>query len=126
MDYLDKFNDTIEEFLADLIKVYPNDEDMKLYELGLKAVRFVSPKKVCEEFYQAVTVPYASYIQVKDERYFMEHDFNEVKDEVPDGIRILNKTLGYWKSLSDDDKEAVWKYLRVLCVLSKKILEPTK
>ena len=123
MDFLDKFNDTIEEFLADLIKVFPADEDMKLYELGLKGVRYLAPRKVCEEFYQAVTVPYYSYIQVKDERYFMEHDFNEVKDEVPDGIRILNKTLNYWKSLSDTDKEAVWKYLRVLCVLSKKILE---
>jgi hypothetical protein len=122
MDYLEKFNDTIEEFLADLIKVYPEDTDMKLYELGLKGVRMLSPKKVCEEFYEAVCVPYGDKIRDKDESYFMEHDFNEVKEGVPDGIRILNKTLGYWKSLSPDDKEAVWKYLRVLCTLSKKIL----
>jgi hypothetical protein len=123
MDYLEKFNDTIEEFLADLIKVFPEDNDMKLYELGLKGVRLLSPRKVCEEFYQAVTVPYYERIRVKDEVYFMEHDFNEVKEEVDDGVRILNKTLNYWKSLSADDKEAVWKYLRVLCTMSKKILE---
>lgn len=123
MDHLELFNDTIEEFLHDLIKVFPDDHDMKLYELGLKGVRLLSPRKVCEEFYQAVTVPYGDRIKAKDETYFMEHDFDEVKQDVPDGIRILNKTLNYWKSLSPDDKEAVWKYLRVLCTLSKKILE---
>jgi hypothetical protein len=122
MDYLDKFNDTIEEFLADLIKVFPEDTDMQLYQFGLKGLRLASPTMVCKEFYDAVTIPYYEKIQSRDEQFFMEHDFTEVKQDVPDGMRILTKTLNYWKSLGDDDKEAVWKYLKVLCVLSKKVI----
>lgn len=122
MDYLEKFNDTIEEFLADLIKVFPEDDDMRLYQLGLKGLRFASPNMVCQEFHQAVTVPYYEKINARDEQFFMEHDFTEVKEDVQDGIRILTKTLNYWKSMNDNDKEAVWKYLKVLCVLSKKVI----
>jgi hypothetical protein len=122
MDYTEKFCDTIQEFLADLIKVFPEDTDMQLYHVGLKGLCMMCPEKVYREFYDSVTVPYYERIRVKDEEFFMNHDFNDVK-EVPDGVRILNKTLGYWKSLKPDDKEAVWKYLRVLCTLSKKIIE---
>lgn len=123
MDYLDKFNDTIEEFLDDIIRVFPEDDDMQLYKFGLKGMRIASPKTVCQEYYQGVTIPYYDKISSKDEKFFMEHDFTEVKNDVPDGVRILNKTLNYWKELSSEDKEAVWKYLKVLCVLSKKVIE---
>jgi hypothetical protein len=122
MDYLEKFNDTIEEFLADIIRVFPEDDDMQLYQFGLKGLRLASPTTVCHEYYQAVTIPYYDKINTRDEEFFMEHDFTEVKNDVPDGIRILSKTLNYWKSLNDDDKETVWKYLKVLCVLSKKVV----
>lgn len=122
MDYTEKFCDTIQEFLADLIKVFPDDTDMQVYHVGLKGLCMMCPEKVYQEFYDSVTVPYYERIRTKDEAFFMSHDFNDVK-EVPDGVRILNKTMGYWKSLNADDKETVWKYLRVLCTLSKKIVE---
>lgn len=122
MDYTEKFCDTIQEFLADLIKVFPNDTDMQVYHVGLKGLCMMCPEKVYGEFYESVVVPYYERIRTKDEEFFMNHDFNDVK-EVPDGARILNKTMGYWKSLNPNDKETVWKYLRVLCTLSKKIVE---
>lgn len=123
MDYLEKFNDTMEEFIADLIQVFPNDTDMQMYQIAMKGIRFASPFTVCQEYHQGVTIPYHDKIASKDEDFFMTHDFSDVTKEVPDGVRILTKTMNYWKSLSDDDKNTVWKYLRVLCVLSKKICD---
>jgi len=121
MDSVAKFNTVFLEFVADLVKVFPNDMEFKMYQIALKGVQLAQPRLVSQVFHDSVTVLFYDKIQARDETFFLQHNYNDVAGEIDDGARIINKTLSCWKSLKDDDKEIVWRYMKVLCVLSTKI-----
>jgi len=121
MDSVAKFNTVFLEFVADLVKVFPNDMEFKMYQIALKGVQLAQPRLVSQVFHDSVTVLFYDKIQARDETFFLQHNYNDVAGEIDDGARIINKTLSCWKSLKDDDKEVVWRYMKVLCVLSTKI-----
>lgn len=121
MDYLEKFNTTMEEFISDLVKVFPDDMELKMYQLALKGLVVATPNLLSEKYYRRVTTPYYDQIVSKNEDFFLNHDFEQVKEGVEDGMRIIEKTMNYWTTLGQDDKETVWKYMKVLCILSKKL-----
>jgi len=121
MDSVAKFNTVFLEFVADLVKVFPNDMEFKMYQIALKGVQLAQPRLVSQVFHDSVTVLFYDKIQARDETFFLQHNYNDVAGEIDDGARIINKTLSCWKSLKDDDKEVVWRYMKVLCVLTLKI-----
>jgi hypothetical protein len=95
--------------------------EFKMYQIALKGVQLAQPRLVSQVFHDSVTVLFYDKIQARDETFFLQHNYNDVAGEIDDGARIINKTLSCWKSLKDDDKEVVWRYMKVLCVLSTKI-----
>lgn len=121
MDYLEKFNTTMVEFISDLVKVFPDDMELKMYQLALKGLIVATPNLISEQYHRRVTSQYYDEIVSRNEDFFLNHDFKQVKERVEDGMRIIEKTMNYWSTLSSEDKDTVWKYMKVLCILSKKL-----
>lgn len=120
MDYINKFNETFEDLIDDLIQVFPNDSEFRFYKVALKT-GLMADKTIVSKFFHEKAQHMSDKILNKDEQFFLDKDYEELNEK--DGGAIVNKLKRCWTSLSDDNKETVWKYLKVLVLLNKKIYE---
>ena len=120
MDYLQKFNDTFREMIQDLVNVFPQDAEMRMYKLGLEAVLFADPHVISKVFFSEIATPYGDKIKNEDESFFLEKDYQEYGQYENVGD-IVRKLKGCWMELSDENKTVIWKYFKVLAVLSQRI-----
>jgi len=120
IDYVSKFNSTIHELIEDLIVIFPDDEDLCMFQTAIYAGCMMDSKKVACGFKKRIDVQFGDKIIAKDATLFLS-DSNLVCNTSTSTIDILPKLKTIWGSLSEDDKEVVWKYLRILVVLCRKI-----
>lgn len=118
MDFLSKFNDIFQDMIRDLINVFPNDSELRLYEFGLKATIASDKYVVSRIFNENVAIPYGEQIKKNDESFFLNKSYEEFGNSAGD---IIGKLKKCWAELDDDNKNIIWKYLRVLVGLNQKI-----
>jgi len=121
MSYHEKFNQTFCEFLDDIIRVFPNDSDFRMYKMAFQTAILMDTSMVQCLFHDKVVVPYAERILEKDNSFFLEHDYQEITTNYHDANIIIDKLKKYWSGLSQENKDVVWKYFRVLILLDRKI-----
>ena len=124
------FNTKIIEFLNDLIVLFPNDSDFKMYKTAINLVKLADNKKPLQYYKKFVTDEYKEHINNRNDKFFLEHDYseiindNELNSEVGASdisSKIVNRLKGYWSSLSDDNKVIVWDYFTLFLKISEKI-----
>lgn len=119
MDYLSKFNDTFQEMIKDLIQVYPDDSDFRFYQLAVRGGLMADEYIVNRVFHENIH-SFEDKILDRDESFFLEKDYKEF-ESFQDVTAIVSKLKNCWKTLTPDNKDVVWKYLKVLILLDKKI-----
>lgn len=111
------FNAKLQDFVSDLTEIHPLP-DLKVFkgllELAIKMDAAVPPAM----FHKCVAVPYGTCIKAKDEAFLASHSFDEVGQYTD--LNIVNRLKTLWGDLSPDNKDAVWKHLQVLLVLSQR------
>lgn len=120
--YIEMFNDTMIEFLNDLLRVSKDDKDIKKFKTSVIMLNTVQKYKLAELFHLYVS-PYYDQIRNKNVEFFKTrtdiykngYDGENVTDELIDKLRVM------WDSLGDVDHENVWNYLVVLMRLCEKI-----
>ena len=63
---------------------------------------------------------YEQKILDKDETFFLKNEYNEL-EKTENILNSMNKLKNYWGTLSDQNKEKVWKYFEILLKLSKMV-----
>lgn len=119
-ELLSKFNDTFVELLDDLIRVFPEDGDFKMYKLGLQTALMTDDALAMRIFAEEVGAKYATYITERNEAFFLEQDYSEYKDQYSDAAEIIHKLKKCWVSLGTEERDVIWRYLRVLTLLQRK------
>lgn len=120
INYVEKFNDIFQELLKDLIKVFPEDAELRTYLFAVRAATMLNNFVVCDIFYQHL-ITFKDQIIEKDERFFIEKDYSEFQSDKVDIRKLVHKLKICWTVLTDDNKETLWKYFKVLMILSTKI-----
>lgn len=125
------FNTKIVEFLNDLIKLFPEDTDFKIYKTAINLVKLADEKKPLQYYKKFVTDEYKEHINNRNDKFFLEHDYSdilnneELKSELDSDANISNKIVkrlkGYWGVLTPDNKEIVWNYFSIFLKISEKI-----
>ena len=113
------FNKIIDQFLDNLIKILPNNNDLKVFKSKLNQLRFAQPSaaKLLLKTFASKLVKYKEHILNKDEKFFTE-DLKVDNNHLADAIKI--KEL--WKtSLTENNKENVWKYFFIMTKMATKM-----
>lgn len=111
----DVFHREIRAFLKELMKVFPNERDIKLLSSSLTISLMDDPENtVVSKFYHSFC-SCESYIETQDERMFYD-------SVIRSDLELLQKLSQYWEQLDTENKQVVWDYLKVLYQLSKSIL----
>ena len=117
---LGAFNNVLSKFIEDLIVIFPEENDFRVFKNGFFLLKKTNPRKVLNLFiyyYQNNK----EKIDNKDDKFFLDKD-TESLAETDDNyiIKIMDKLKIYWINLSDTNKQTVWKYLNTLIKISEK------
>ena len=120
INYVEKFNEIFQELLQDLIKVFPDDADLRTYLFAVKGAMIVNEFIICKVF-QSHLMVYESQIMEKDETFFLDKDFSEFDSNKVDVRTLVHKLKTCWTLLTEENKQTLWKYFKVLMILANKI-----
>jgi len=117
--HVKKFNKIIIGFLEELMKILPEEKNIKVFKSQLSTVEFLDEKKIIKSFIQ-YGYPYKKQILEKDESFFLKEGNVKIEgDYMSEALQL--KRLWQTK-LSDDNKEVVWKYFKVLVLICEKYM----
>ena len=118
---LNMFNTKLREFVNDLSRVYPDDPDLIKFKTSINMMLLVSDKDIIKMFKEFVHDKYNDRILIKDEDFFMKHDYNDVVDQNVDLTdQLIEKIKSYWTGMSCENKGTVWTYFTILIKLCGK------
>ena len=113
------FNDMMQQFLDELVLTFPEEKSFVKFQTSFSLLRKTRPRLVLENYMKSIG-PVASQLMAKDEKYFKEH-----ADDIPI-LKELNLMKIWTDDLSDNTKEAIWKYLHTMYILATTISAPRR
>jgi hypothetical protein len=120
MSILPAFCNQLIRFFEELEASFPEEKSISMGLEAIRATKKVNPKLILDMFYEYTYKPANDLIMNhKDEelmilaRNLMKTQFNELMP----AIMIFDK---YWPTMSDTNRDVIWKYLEVLCKLCEK------
>jgi hypothetical protein len=120
MSYLSAFNTQLLEFFKELTEVLPGERDIRNGLEALQGVKRINPRLILDLFIEHVYNDLHEAIERKDidtiqrvAHLKITTSFNEMSS----ALTIFNK---HWHTLTPSTQDAIWRYLKVLCVLSQK------
>lgn len=127
MDQLEKFNscfnDKFGEFLSDVIRVIPNDKDIKMFKTSFQMLKVASEHSPRQMFHKFVS-PYYDQITSRDVNFFKENkSIYKVNTGIPSTSvtdELVDKLSHYWDELTEEDHTVIWDYMNLLVKLCKK------
>jgi len=120
MSALGAFNTHLIRFFEELVDTYPEERDIKLGLEAIQGAKKINPKLILDLFYEHVYKDLFESIRNEDEGAVI--GFAKAKiagqfNEMSSALIIFDK---YWGTMTEDNQKAIWKYLKVLCVLCEK------
>ena len=113
--YVKMFNDLVEQFLIELMEIFPENNSIKLKHSMFNTFIKVNVKKPCIDFMTQI-IPYLEMITLKDYDMFIGPD-------APDIISKLNLDKQILINLSDNNKAVLWRYVKSFITIGSNIIE---
>jgi hypothetical protein len=109
------FNQVMDELYTELIDIFPEQTKLKVSYNLFKTICKANVRKPCNEF-MIGSIPYLEKIAMKDETFFTSNE----KPKILNSINIQN----FWTpDLSENTKEAIWRYIKILFKIGITLVE---
>lgn len=120
MSLLGAFNNQLIRFFEELTDTYPEEKDIRFGLEALQGAKKINPKLILDLFFEHVYRDAHEIIENEDEGgiiTFAKHKISNQFNEMSAALVIFDR---HWHTMSDANRDAIWKYLKVLCVLCAK------
>ena len=118
---LTAFNTQLSNFIDELIILCPEDNDFKVFKNAFLLLKRSNPRQISVFFTKYIS-DFKKKILEKDETFFLDNNYETVTKDIESSqeniLMTINKLKNYWKDLSDNNKETIWKYLSNLIKLN--------
>jgi hypothetical protein len=114
------FNDKLMEFFKDLSYVFPEERDLKNAIEYIEFAKRSNPKLVLDMFYEHVYLGAHEMIKNDEEDKLIVYAKTKISkdyNEILPALAIFDK---YWATLDGGNRETIWRYLKILCLLCEK------
>jgi hypothetical protein len=118
---LSRFNQLLCDFFDEMAETYPEENDIKQAAAALKTLKKMNPKLIHATFMETVHTEFKDPIMRSDEDYLVKRAHEILQSHYSDmafAFWIFDK---HWKTMSQTNKENVWKYCKALIVLAEKV-----
>jgi hypothetical protein len=121
MSLLTAFTTQAVNFFENLAETIPEEKSIRGAAEAIKGAKKINPALILDLFYEHIYKDLHLAIDLKNVdminlygRAKIQNQFNEIMP----AIMIFDK---HWTTLSPTSQEAIWKYLKVLCILCERI-----
>jgi hypothetical protein len=114
---LGAFNNMLIRFLEQLVDTYPEERDIAMGLEAIQGAKKINPKLILDLFYEYVFRDAHQFIMVEDDVNLIEYARKVIQgqfNEMSSALIIFDK---HWETMSESNRQSVWKYMKVLCVL---------
>lgn len=114
------FNEKLTEFFRDLAFAFPEERDLQTALEYIEFAKKSNPRLILDMFYENVYLGANEMIKNDDEDgviSFAKDTISKKYNEILPALAIFDK---YWDGLDSQNRETIWKYLKVLCILCEK------
>jgi hypothetical protein len=117
--YLGAFNNQLIRFFEDLVGTYPEEKSLRMALEAIQGTKKINPKLILDLFFDNVYRDCHEWVENEDEAIiaFAKTKIANEYNEMSVALVIFDK---YWSEMSENNQAAIWKYLKVLCVLCEK------
>jgi len=121
MSVLGAFTNQMVQFFDSLSETIPEEKSIKMAAEAIKGAKKINPALILDLFYEHIYKELHVAIDIRNVdminaygRQKIQNQFNEIMP----AITIFDK---HWPTLSATTQDAIWKYLKVLCVLCERL-----
>lgn len=107
-------------FFEELSDTFPEEREVRGALEAIQAARKINPKLILDMFVEHIVNDLREAIATENADYVIQVGRMKIKtqfNEILPAIMIFEK---HWPTLHDDNKQVIWKYLKVLVALSDK------
>ena len=120
MSALNAFTTQLVNFFEELCTTFPEERDIKLAIEAINGAKKINPRLILDLFTEHVYIELASSIANRDIgniRKIAQKKISTQFNEMISALAIFDK---HWDTMGTANQEVIWKYLKVLCILSEK------
>ena len=117
---LGMFNNKLICFFEDLADTFPEEKEIKGALEAIQGAKKINPRLILDMFVEYVERPLHDAIMKEEESIvveFAKSSINAQFNEMSPALMIFDK---HWPNLSDANRQAIWKHLKVLVLLAEK------
>ena len=114
------FNQKLIGFFEDLAATFPEERDIKMALEAIQGAKKINPRLLLDMFVEYVTKPLRDPILAEDEEKVIAFAKATIKTQYNDMSPALMIFDKHWPTMSDGNRDAIWKHLKVLVLLSER------
>ena len=114
------FNDKLIGFFEDLADTYPEERDIKTALEALKGAKKINPRLILDMFIEYVTTPLRDSILEEREDQVIAFAKATIQNQYNDMLTALMIFDKHWPTMTESNRVAIWKHLKVLVLLSER------
>jgi hypothetical protein len=115
------FNDHLMDLVIDIIRVFPNDEDLITAKNSFILIRKANPKMLVKIWKSYIVDKYRSLIEAGDISFFLEKDYTEdILNKIDNSekiIQTIDRLRNPIKMMNKEEQEKIMKYIQNLTKL---------
>lgn len=120
MSLVKAFNNHLLEFVEDVIRIFPDNADIRTCKTFLESIKKVNPKKTIVYWNNYIVSLYDTQITEGDLNFFINKDYNQdVGGNKSENLRVLEDIRKLVKETTKENQEKAMKYVQNLNKICK-------
>ena len=120
MSALNAFTTQLVNFFEELCTTFPEERDIKLATEAITGAKKINPRLILDLFTEHVYNDLGSAIITRDMTHIRQAAQQKISTQFNEMLSALAIFDKHWDTMGTVNQEVIWKYLKVLCILSEK------
>lgn len=108
----------------ELVVVFPEERDVKMALDAIRGAKKINPRLILDLFYEHVWLDLADAISREDLATIQQVARTKINTKFNEILPALAIFDTKWHLLSQNNRKSIWAYLKVLCILCGRIVNP--
>ena len=117
---LSVFNNQLIRFFEELADTFPEERDIRTALNAIQQAKKGNPRLLLDMFVMYVVSDLRDVIMNEDINGFISIVNKKILTQFNDMMAAMSIFQKHWPTLNEDNRAAIWKYMKVLVVLSDK------
>lgn len=121
MSALGAFSTQLLHFFEELCASFPEEKEIRVATEAIRATKAINPRMLLELFEDHVYRDCSRAIYAKDIGFIRHYVVTKLTTQFNEMISALTIFNKHWDTMGDANRDVIFQYLKVLCVLCEKI-----